>query len=444
MDYKILAEQLVKKCLRKGADAAEVYIENGRNLRIGVRNGEVETVQESAGYGAGLRVFIKGRMAFSSSNDLGEKALDDALSRAIRFAGTTTPDPANALPDDRGITKVEGLYDPQISQVPMEEKIELAKKVENLAMKDPRVTKSAGASYSEGEGEVFIANSNGLVKSYQASGCGYGVYVVAEKGDQKSSGGESCRRRFYRDLRPAEEIAAKAARDAYEMLDTRPVKTQKAAVIFDRDVAYAVLGGILGAVNGERVLQGASFLGRKMDQKIASELVTLVDDGTLEKGLASQPFDGEGVPTQKRVIVDRGVLKGFMYNTIVAKRAGVQSTGNASRREFSSLPGIGPHNFYLVAGETKPEDIIKATKVGFFVKEVTGYGINPVNGNFSGGAAGFWIEEGMIAFPVKELTIAGTADEMLNGIDMVANDLDPNRPLTAPTFRIKLLQIGGE
>ena len=444
MDYKTLAEELVKKCLKKGADAAEVYIENGRNLRIRVRNGEVETVQESASYGAGLRVFIKGRMAFASSNDLGEKALDDALSRAIEFAGKTTPDPANVLPDDKGITKVEGLYDPQISQVPMEEKIELAKKVESLAMKDPRITKSAGASYSEGEEEIFLANSNGLAKSYQASGCGYGVNVVAEKGDQKSSGGESCQRRFYRDLQPAEEIAAKAARDAYSMLDPRPVKTQKAAVILDRDVAYALLGGILGAVNGERVLQGASFLGRKMDQKIASELVTLIDDGTREKGLASQPFDGEGVPTQRRIIMDKGVLKGFMYNTIAAKRAGVQSTGNASRARFFSLPGIGPHNFFLVAGEIKPEDIIKVTKVGFLVKEVTGYGINPVNGNFSGGAAGFWVEDGAIAYPVKGLTIAGTADEILNGIDMVANDLDLNRPLTAPTLRIKLLQIGGE
>jgi PmbA protein len=181
MDYKALAEQLVKKCLKKGGDAAEVYIENGRNLRIGVRNSEVETVQEAASYGAGIRVFIKGRMAFTSSNDLSEKALDDALSRAVEFAGTTTPDPANILPDERGMTKVEGLYDPQISQVPMEEKIELAKRVESLAMKDPRITKSAGASYNEGEGEIFIANSNGLVKSCKASGCGYGVYVVAEK-----------------------------------------------------------------------------------------------------------------------------------------------------------------------------------------------------------------------------------------------------------------------
>lgn len=444
MDYKDLAGQLVKKCLKRGADAAEVYIENGRNLSIEVRNGEIETVQEAASYGAGFRVFAKNKMAFASSNDLGEKALADAIGRAIEFAGITTADPNNVLPDDKGTTEVLGLYDPQIAQIPMEEKIELLKKAEKLAMKDPRITKSAGASYGEGEGEVFIANSNGLVKSYKSSECGFAASVVAEKGEQKSSGGEYCSRRFYKDLKPAEEVAEKAARDAYEMLDPKAVKTQKAAVIFDPDVAYALLGGILGAINGERVLQGASFLAKKMGEKIGSELITLIDDGTREKGMASAPFDGEGVPTQKRIIVDKGVLKGFLYNTIVAKRAGAKSTGNASRGGFTNIPGIGPHSFYMVAGEAKPEDIIKATKTGFLVREVTGYGINPVNGNFSGGAAGFWIEEGKIAFPVKGLTIAGTADEMLNGIDMVGNDLDLNKTMTAPTFRIKLLQIGGE
>jgi PmbA protein len=444
MDYKELAEQLVKACLKRGADAAEVYIETRRNLRLEVRKGEIETVQEAAGYGAGFRVFIQGRMAFASSNDLGEKSLDDAIGRAIGFAKITTADPNNILPNDKGMTSVAGLYDPQISQVKIEEKIDLAKKTEQLAMKDPRITKSDGATYQESEGEVFIANSNGLAKSYKESGCGFGVSVVAEKGEQKSSGAEFCSRRFYKDIKPAEEVAAKAARDAYEMLDPKPVKTQKAAVIFDRDVARALLGGILGAVNGERVLQGASFLGRRLGQKIGSELLTILDDGTRERGLASAPFDDEGVPTQKRIIVDKGVLRGFMYNTIVAKRAGVKSTGNARRGGFTDLPGIGPHSFYMAAGEAKPEDIVKATKAGFLVKEVTGYGINPVNGHFSGGASGFWVEDGKVAFPVKGLTIAGTADEMLNGIDMVADDLDLNRTMTAPTFRINLLQIGGE
>ena len=150
------------------------------------------------------------------------------------------------------------------------------------------------------------------------------------------------------------------------------------------------------------------------------------------------------MPTEKRVIVDRGVLKAFLYNTAVAKRAGVESTGNASRGGFESLPGIGPHNFFMAAGTAKYDDIIAATKTGLLVKSVTGYGINPVNGNFSGGAAGFWIENGKIAFPVQGLTIAGTADEILNGIDMMADDLDLSLSMAAPTVRIKVLQIGGE
>jgi PmbA protein len=160
--------------------------------------------------------------------------------------------------------------------------------------------------------------------------------------------------------------------------------------------------------------------------------------------MSSQPFDGEGVPTQKRTIVDKGVLKSFMYNTIAGARAGVESTGNASRGGFTGLPGIGAHNFYMAAGGSSPRSIIRATRKGLLLKGVTGYGINPVNGNFSGGASGFWVNNGRIAFPVKGLTIAGTADEMLNGIDMVGNDLDLNRSFTSPTFRIKEMQIGGE
>ena len=444
MDNKALAEQLVKKCLTKGADAAEVYIESSRNLSVSVRNGEVETVQEAASGGAGIRVFVGGRMAFASSNDFKEAYLEDAVSRAVGFAKITTADSANVLPEDKTTVDVGGLYDPEVAKIPLERKIDLARSAETLALKDPRITKSAGASYREGEDEVVIANSNGILKTYRATGCTFGVSVVAEKGEQRSSGGESCGRRFFADLKTPAEVAAKAAQKAYGMLDPKMVKTQKAAVVFDPDVAGALLGGILGAIDGESVLKGASFLGKKLGQKIGAELLTIVDDGTRPKGPASAPFDGEGVGTRKRIVVDKGVLKGFLYNTIVAKRAGVATTGNASRGGYTQLPGIGAHNFYVEKGASKPEDILKATKTGLWLKEVTGYGINPVNGQFSGGAAGFWIVDGAVAFPVKGLTVAGTADEMLNGIDMIGDDLDLNRARTAPTFRIKLLQIGGE
>jgi PmbA protein len=444
MDYKGLAGLLVQSCLKKGADSAEVFILSGRELSIEVRNGDIETVQEAASNGIGFRIFVKGKMAFSSCNDFSETATGNAIESAIRFAQQATADVNNVLPEDKGITTVEGLYDPRVAQVSMAEKIELAKTVEKLAMKDRRITKSAGAGYDEGENEVFLANSNGLLKTYKASRCSLGVSVVAEKGNQKSDGSDRCTRRFFADLKPPQEVADKAAKDACEMLDPRMVKTQKAAVIFDPDAAFSLLGGILGAIDGERVLQGASFLGSRTNQKIGSPLLTIIDDGTLPKGLASRPFDGEGVPTQKRLVVGQGVLKGFLYNTIIARRAGVKSTGNASRGGFSNVPGIGPHNFYMAAGTSPRKEIIAGTSRGLLLTEVTGYGINPVNGNFSGGASGYWIEDGKIVHPVKGLTIAGAADQMLNGIDMIGNDLDLNRSMTAPTFRIRELQIGGE
>ncbi len=444
MDYKALAEQLVKTCTKKGADGAEVYLERGRRLSIDVRNGEIETVEEAASEGAGFRVFVKGRMAFSHCNDLREAALEAAIGRAIEFARQTSADAANVLPGDGPVSPVDGLYDAAIAKATMARKIALAVEVEKLGMKDPRVTKSDGARYGEGESDIFIANSNGLSRTFTSSACSLGVSLVVEKGDQKTSGGESCSRRFFADLKTPADIAARAIERATEGLDPKMVRTQRAAVIFTPDVARSILGGILAATNGETVLQGASFLGSRMNQKIASDLVTLVDDGTRPKGMGSRPFDGEGVPTQKRVIVEKGVLKGFFYNTIAARRAGVASTGNASRGDFTSLPGIGPHNFYMTAGTTAPADIIKATRVGLLLKGVTGYGINAVNGNYSGGAEGLWIENGAIAFPVKGLTIAGSAAEMLNGIDMVGNDLDLNRGTAAPTFRVASMQIGGE
>jgi PmbA protein len=444
MDTTEFSKKLVKKCLDQGADEAEVYIQSMRNLNLRLRNGAVETVQESASKGVGFRVFVKSSLGFSSSNDLSEKALDKAISSAIRFARITTADSNNVLPDDPAMTPVEGIYDPALSDVPVEDGIRLAKTVEEKAMAQAGITKSAGATYGQGGGEVYLSNSHGLAKSYKQSVCGFGVAVVAEKGDQRSTGNDFCQRRFYADLKKPEEVAAKAALEALEMLDPKMVKTQRAAVLFHPDVGGTLLGGILAAVNGERVLQGASFLARSLGQKIGSELLTVIDDGTRPKGLASRPFDGEGVPTRKQAVVEKGVLKTFLYNARTAKRAGVESTGNASRGGFTGLPDIGANNFFLAAGATPPEEIIRATRRGILRKEVTGYGINPVTGYFSGGASGLWIEEGKVVFPVKGLTVAGTAQEIFNGLDLLGNDLKLDQAFATPTFRIVSLQIGGE
>jgi PmbA protein len=439
-----LTEKLVRKCISLGADAAEVFLQTNRSLSINILNSEIETIEEAATQGVGFRVFIEGKMGFSHCNDLSSRSLEDTISRAIAFAKLSTPDENNVLTDDKGITAIEDLFDPGITSEPMEKKIKMALDLEKTAMKDPRITKSAGAGYGESESEVFIGNSNGILKSYRSSECSVGVSVVAEKGDQKNTGGEYCSRVFFSDLKPVEEIAAVASKKAIELLDPVMIKTQKAPVIFDPDVARALLGGIISAINGERVLQGASFLKDHLNKQFASSLLTITDDGTMAKSLGSAPFDGEGVPTIKNVIVENGVLKSFIYNTKAAKRAGVKSTGNASRRGFSSLPAIGTHNVYVSKGEHTRNEIIAATKKGLLLLEVTGYGIDPVSGNFSGGASGLWIENGEIVHPVKGVTVAGTAFDILNAIDMMGNDLDMNRINAAPTFRVAEMQIGGK
>jgi PmbA protein len=271
-----------------------------------------------------------------------------------------------------------------------------------------------------------------------------GVSVVAEKGSQKKTGGEYCSRRFFGDLLPVEQIAAKASQKAWEMLDPMMIKTQRSAVIFDPEVAGSLLRGVIAALNGERVLQGASFLAEYMGKQFASPLLTIIDDGTRARSLGAAPFDGEGVPTQKRALVDRGVVSGFIYNTIAAKRAGTVSTGNASRNGYNSLPGIGTHQLSLSPGLHTRNEIIAATDKGLLLNGVTGYGIDAVSGNFSGGASGFWIEKGEIRHPVEGVTVAGSADTIMNSIDMMGNDIDMNRSFAAPTFRVLEMQIGGK
>jgi PmbA protein len=443
MNYSSLAEKLVSKALKDGADAAEIYISAGRNLSVNILNNEIETIEEADSAGAGIRVIVGGAIGFSYSNSLDIKALEETVEMAVKFARLTTPDENNVLPDNAGMTAVEDLFDPGIENVALEKKIAMAIELEKLAMSDKRITKSSGSFYGESIDEIFISSSAGFTKSYKASGCALGVNVVAEKGDQKKTGGEYASRRFFSDLPALDNIAGIASEKAWEMLDSRIVRTQKAAVIFDPDVAGSLLSGVIAALNGERVLQGASFLARSMGRQFASPLLTIIDDGTRARSLGTSPFDAEGVPTQKRAIVENGVVNGFLYNTIAARRAGTVSTGNASRNGYSSLPGIGTHHLSLAAGTLSRSEIISSTDRGLLLNGVTGYGIDSVNGNFSGGASGFWIEKGEILYPVEGLTIAGSADTILNGIDMMGNDIDMDRSFAAPTFRVAEMQIGG-
>ncbi len=443
MNYKELTEKLVDQCLRLGADAAEVYLQSSRSLSIRIRNADIETVQESSPMGIGFRVIVNNRLGFSHCNDFTDRSLTSTIERAIAFAKLTSPDENNVLPGDKGYTEIEGLFDQEIQNVPMDRKINMALELEELALKDERITHSSGSGFGERETETFIANSNGLSQSFKSGSCSISVGVVAQKGDQRSTGSESSSKRFFADLDPLPEIAETASQRAWEMLDPQPVRTQRASVIFDSRVSSRLIGGITGALNGLRVMQGASFLGDSMDKQFASDLITVIDDGTRQRILGSSPFDGEGVPTARRTLVENGVVRNFYYNTYAASRAGIESTGNASRGGYTRIPGIGTHNILVPGGEHTPEQIISQTRRGLLLNSITGSGLSSVTGNFSGGAAGFWIENGRIQHPVRGLTIAGNAEEVLYGIDMLGNDTDMSRSTVVPTFRVREMQIGG-
>jgi PmbA protein len=244
------------------------------------------------------------------------------------------------------------------------------------------------------ESEKTIANSNGLLHTFRETWCDYGIGVVAEgNGDQRSGWAYSYARSF-KDLPTLEELADRAVKRAVPLLGAKPVTTQTAPVVFDPDAGTNLLGGVAGAIDGDSVFQKSSFLVGKLGEKIGSDLVTILDDGLMKKGLGSAPVDDEGVPTQRKVIVEGGVLRGYIYDTSTAKKAGARPTGNAQRGSYERRPRIGTCNFYLQRGSQAPQEIIAGVRNGFYVLYTLGQAVDTVTGDFSVGAVGLWIEVG--------------------------------------------------
>jgi PmbA protein len=444
MDYKILAKSLVNKCLKKGATAVEAYLEEGRELDINVRNGEVEAVKEARAKGVGLRVIIGGRMAFVDSSDFSEEALALLVDKAVALARKSSVDKTNILPAESGEVKKMSIYDPSLNGVSLESKISLTKKLEKTALSlDPLIKRSDGANYYEAGWTVYIENSEGISASHRESYTTIGASVIAEDKGKMQPGYAYSSARFFADLKKPEELAKEAVDFAKSLFGGEPMKSQEVPVVFSPRAGRGLLYGLVRAINGEQVLQKASFLVGMLNNKIASDLVTIIDDGTMDKGVGSRPVDGEGVATRKKLVVDKGVLKTYFYNTRAAAKAGAKSTGNASRDGYSSLPGIGHTNFYLVNGKTTAEEIVKGVKNGLYLMATQGGGVNPVTGAYSTGAMGVWIEDGKKTKPVANITLAGNVFDMLKGIDAVGNDLEFEGSVAAPTFRIARMVIGG-
>jgi PmbA protein len=447
MNYEDLAADVVARARKAGADEADVYLQTSTEFDVQVRKGEIETLTQASSKGLGLRVFVDRRQGFACTSDFDSAALDKLVATTLSLASVADQKPENALPEEAApISRPDlKLYDPTIESVPTDQKIALAKACEAAAFHaDPRITNSDGAGFGSGTTYTVLANSRGVLASYHSSGCSLVCQPMAEEGGKKQLDVEWSFRRAFAELESPEEIGRKAAMRVVRKLGARKVPSQTAPVVFDRRVAARIWGAVLGAVNGDAVYKGMSFLKDKLGEQIAAPTVTLVDDGTLVGGVGSAPFDGDGLPTRRNVLIENGVLKMFQYDTATARKVGngARSTANA-RRSYRSAPGIGSFNLLLVAGHLTSEEIIAAIPNGFFITDMMGSGANTVTGDFSIGASGLWIKDGQLAFPVEEVTIAGTMQNILQGIERIGTDLIFNSTVVSPTFQVAEMTIAG-
>ena len=446
MNYEAIAKKVVERAKRRGAKQAEAWLEVDRESSVKVRDGEVEDLTQATSKGLGLRVLVEGRLGFTYTSALGEGRVEEIVDRAVAVAKVSAPDENNGFPTKAELKERSGgmeLFDPQVAEVSGDWRIAMAREMERAAREvDPRIKAFEAVSAGDNVGEVWFCSSEGVCDSYRSTSIFLWAAPVAAEGDQLQTSYWLDYKRFLSGLESAEAIGRKAAERAVRMLGARKVKTQRVPVVLDPQMAASFIGGIAGAVNGDLVHKKASFLHGRLGERIAPETITVVDDGLLAHGLGTSPFDGEGVPTRRTPVIEKGVLASYLYDSFTARKAGVKTTGNAARG-YASLPRIGLNNFYLQPGELSPEELIAGVKQGFYVTAMLGRGANAVTGDYSRGANGIWIENGELTYPVQEVTVAGNMLEMLESIDGVGNDLELRGSVAAPTLRFAELAVSG-
>src|SRR4051794_11867962 len=447
-DLKDLAQEIVRRAMAGGATAAECVVREGDEFSTLVRLGQVETLKESGSKAIGVRVFNGKRAASTYSSDFSSSGLDRMLKSALELSKITSEDPYAGLPDPSELGSISGdldLYSSDVYSLPGEERISYARRAEKAALDyDPRIKNSEGGSFEAATGHKIFANSHGFVGEYRRSYCSVAAIPIAqtEDGAMQRDYWFSVSRNLGK-LESPEEIGKIAAQRTLRRLGARKAKTAQVPIIFDPLVATSILEHIFEGVNGDSVYRGASFLAGKLGQKIAADHITIIDDGTIPGGFGSSPFDGEGVPTRRTVVVQNGVLNSYVLNTYTAKKLNMKTTGNASRG-LAGTPGIGPGNYFLQPGTRTPKEMIAGIKEGLYVTEFLGQGVNMVTGDYSRGASGLWISGGQLAYPVEEITVAGNLKELFFNISEVGNDLEFRGAVASPTIRVDGLTVGGE
>ncbi|MGA2169251.1 MAG: TldD/PmbA family protein [Terracidiphilus sp.] len=452
LDLESLAADAVAQAMKAGASDAEAVVREGDEFSVNVRMGEVETLKESGSRGLGLRVFLGLRSASTSTSDLTPDGIRQLVEGALALAKFTEEDPFTGLPETVEFGSIPGdlhLYYDDVYSLEGPERIEWARRAEAAALaSDPRITNSDGGSFDAATGRKVLANSRGFVGGYRTSYAGVSAAPLAmdANGQMQRDGWWSGARRLA-DLESPESIGQEAARRTVRRLGARKVPTQRVPIVFAPEVARSLIGSVFEAASGDAIWRSASFLAGRLGQQIAAPTLHLVDDNTMllptgAGGFGTSPFDGEGLPSLRTVVVQNGVLQTYLLNTYAARKLGMKSTHNASRG-LAGTPGIGCGNLYLEPGTLTPEEIIAGVPAGLYVTSLMGFGVNVVTGDYSRGATGLWIENGQLTHAVEEVTIAGNLAEMLKNVTAIGNDLVFRGSVASPTLRIDGMTIAG-
>jgi PmbA protein len=438
---------IVRMAVESGATGAESTISEGQQFSVNVRMGEVENLTEAGSRAAGVRVLVNKNTGSAYTSDLTEDGLARMVTSAMELAAITTEDPHAGLPDESDLGQIGGdlqLYSESVDRLPAPQKIALAKAAEAAALAfDPRIQNSEGGSFDSHIGIVAFANSLGFASSYRTSSCSVSAVPVARQNGNMERDFWFSAARAVENLEAPEEVGRRAAERALRRLGARKVPTQNVPVIFEARVARSLLNNIFEAVSGDSIYRGESFLAGKLGETVASRHLTVIDDATIPGLFGTSPFDDEGVPSRRTVVIEDGKLQTYLNNSYTARKLGMRTTGNASRG-ITGNAGVGHGNLYIQAGQVRPEELIRGIKNGFYVTELIGFGVNVVTGDYSRGAAGLWIENGELAYPVSEVTVASTLQEMLSGLEAIGSDLEFRSAVASPTLLIREMTVSGQ
>lgn len=454
----------MERALKAGAADAEVIAFEGDEFSVHVRVGEVDELTESGSRALGLRVFFDAeggqRTASTSTSDLSQDGIVRLVSGAVELAKVTGADPFAGLPEREAFGSVRvdelALYFDDINNVPPEERIATAKRCEAAALAaDPRIQNSRGAGFDLSTSRRVMVNSRGFAGEYRRSYCGFSATPIAQDANGMQTGSWYSSARTPRLLEDPEEIGRIAAQRALRKLGARRVPTCQVPVVFPPEVSRGLMANLLHAADGDAIYRNASMFAGKLGEQVAGENITIVDDGTMvfdhlledgsqlrAGGFGTVPFDGDGLPTRRTVVVERGVLKELLLNTYTARKLNMKSNGKASRG-LAGAPGIGGGNYFLEAGELTQDQIVGEVKQGLFVLGTMGFGVNLVTGDYSQGAVGLWIEDGELTHAVEEITIAGNLKEMFQNVSAIGNDLEFRGSGAVPTVRIEGMTVAG-